>query len=488
MTIYDNFENDFKIKIKIHGDVKLPLMRELIDEFMPPEHYELLPDDGFIADDCLHINLSGSTNKDDIKRELFRDLYAVTGYKPDWGILTGVRPVKLAGELIDKALLDKGIEPDQASAPELDEAAEEAKNIFLHDYLLSSEKASLITDTYKYQISSMGRPADNSLGIYLGIPFCPTRCVYCSFASNQVPESEIERYLPALLHEVEYCGRKVPVYGMVPESIYIGGGTPTSLNAEQLKILMEKLHDCYDFSKIKEFCVEAGRPDTIDREKLHTLKDAGVDRISINPQSMRQKTLDLIGRYHTPEDIAESFAIAKDEGFDVINSDIIAGLPEETPEDFDYTLEKVLEMGANNITVHTLAVKRASRLKNVDKNYHYKAARTVAQMLADSREMLAAKGFKPYYLYRQKHMAGSFENTGYCLPGAEGLYNTRIMDEHQSILSLGAGGISKRYYPENDLIVRVPNVTNYREYIDRIDEMCGRKEENFFTKHTPKSR
>ena len=201
-----------------------------------------------------------------------------------------------------------------------------------------------------------------------------------------------------------------------------------------------------------------------------------MDRISINPQSMRQETLDAIGRSHTPEDIRRAFALAARTGFRVINADLIAGLPGEAEEDFRDSLRQVLELGANNVTVHTLAVKRASRLKDIDSDYHYRDADTVAAMLEDSREILGEHGFVPYYLYRQKHMAGFFENTGYCLGETDGLYNIRIMDEHQTIAALGAGGISKRYYPEINRLERVPNVTNYLEYIRRIDEMCARKE------------
>jgi oxygen-independent coproporphyrinogen-3 oxidase len=295
-----------------------------------------------------------------------------------------------------------------------------------------------------------------------------------------VPDSEIEAYLPALHHEIEYCGRKLRENDTAIESLYIGGGTPTTLTAKQLDELLDTIRKHFDLRHVREFTVEAGRPDTITAEKLRVLKQNGVERISINPQSMKQKTLDIIGRSHTPDDIVRAFEAAKAESFDVINADLIAGLPEETPDDFKDTLEKVLELGAGNVTIHTLAVKRASRLIGIDSEYHYKAADRVGRMLEWSRARLDQAGFLPYYLYRQKHMAGYFENTGYAVRGAEGIYNIRIMDEHQSILALGAGGISKRYFPESNKLVRVPNVTNYTEYIKRIDEMCMRKENKFF--------
>lgn len=456
-------DNGFKIKIKIHGFSKLSLMRELIDEFVSPTNYELLEDDGFLTDSALHVNLEGSHDKDEIKRELFSKLSAITGKKPDWGILTGVRPVKLAGEIIHNS------------------SREEALDVLVREYFLTEEKAKLIVDTYSHQYNSYGNPSKNTVGIYIGIPFCPTRCLYCSFASNQVPGSEIERYMPALLHEIDYVGNAMKAKGDRPETIYIGGGTPTTLTAEQLDRMLVAVEKNMDLSELKEFTIEAGRPDTITEDKLMVMKDHGVGRISINPQSMKARTLELIGRSHSPEDIVKAFDLAKSIGFGSINADLIAGLPEEDSHDFSETLDKVIKMGADNITIHTLAVKRASRLKDIDEDYHYRVAETVGKMLAEARQKLNKEGFGPYYLYRQKHMAGFFENTGYCREGSDCLYNIRIMDEHQTILALGAGGISKVYYPSTDKLERIPNVTNYEQYIDRIDEMCERKDNKFFT-------
>ncbi len=445
-------------RFNIHGDVNISLMRELIDEFIDPENYEVTDSDD---PDVIVINKASSSDRDTVKRELYRRLCDLTGKEQEWGALTGVRPVKLAGELIESIGYD---------------AARKRLSEF---YYMSDEKIDLVTDMYLYQKNLFGFADDKSAGIYIGIPFCPTRCLYCSFASNQVPEEEIERYLPALMREIGYVGRRLEETGGAAESIYIGGGTPTTLSAEQLSMLLEKEAEAFG-DAIKELSVEAGRPDTITEEKLSVLKDMGVGRISINPQSMKQETLDRIGRSHTPEDIERAFDIALKSGFDVINADIIAGLPGEDAEDFDQTLERMISVGASNITVHTLAVKRGSRLHEEDKQYHYRAAQTVKEMLADSREMLGSAGFRPYYLYRQKHMAGAMENTGYCRDDKACLYNVRIMDEHQSTLAMGAGGISKKYYPEENRLVRVPNVTNYQEYISRIDEMIERKENTYF--------
>ena len=445
-------------RFNIHGDVNISLMRELIDEFIDPENYEVTDSDD---PDVIVINKASSSDRDTVKRELYRRLCDLTGKEQEWGALTGVRPVKLAGELIESIGYD---------------AARKRLSEF---YYMSDAKIDLVTDMYLYQKNLFGFADDKSAGIYIGIPFCPTRCLYCSFASNQVPEEEIERYLTALMREIGYVGRRLEETGGAAESIYIGGGTPTTLSAEQLSMLLEKEAEAFG-DAIKELSVEAGRPDTITEEKLSVLKDMGVGRISINPQSMKQETLDRIGRSHTPEDIERAFDIALKSGFDVINADIIAGLPGEDAEDFDRTLERMISVGASNITVHTLAVKRGSRLHEEDKQYHYRAAQTVKEMLADSREMLGSAGFRPYYLYRQKHMAGAMENTGYCRDDKACLYNVRIMDEHQSTLAMGAGGISKKYYPEENRLVRVPNVTNYQEYISRIDEMIERKENTYF--------
>ena len=445
-------------RFNIHGQVNIALMRELIDEFIDPEQYEITDS---CEDGVIQINTDESSDRDTVKRELYRKLADLTGTTQKWGALTGVRPVKLAGELIKSLGM---------------EAAVERLSDF---YYMSDEKIKLVTDTYIYQKQLFGKAPDNSAGIYIGIPFCPTRCLYCSFASNQVPPEEIERYLPVLIHEIRTAGDRLRNTGGSAESVYIGGGTPTTLDEGQLKQLLSETQNAFG-NGIKELSVEAGRPDTITAGKLAVLKDAGVGRISINPQSMKQETLDRIGRSHTPEDIEKAFSMAVDAGFRVINADIIAGLPGEDENDFAATLRRMIDIGASNITVHTLAVKRGSRLHEADKQYHYRAAETVKAMLAISQDMLSEAGFRPYYLYRQKHMAGAMENTGYCRDDLACLYNVRIMDEHQSTLAMGAGGISKRYYPAENRLGRVPNVTNYQEYINRIEEMLQRKEKLFF--------
>ncbi len=252
------------------------------------------------------------------------------------------------------------------------------------------------------------------------------------------------------------------------------------MTAEQLDNLLSHISDAFDLKRLKEFTVEAGRPDTITAQKMKVLQKHNINRISINPQSMNIKTLEKIGRAHRPEDIADAFALAKDSGIPVINMDIIAGLPGEDESDFAYTLDTILRLAPENITVHTLALKRASRLKEIDSEYNYKQGKTVRAMLDHAKEKLNQSGYHPYYLYRQKQMTGNFENIGYAKGNTEGIYNIRIMEEAQTIIALGAGGISKVYFPEANRLERVANVSNYEIYIERLNEMLQRKTDNLF--------
>lgn len=410
-------------------------------------------------------------NKNQIKRYLFHELQHHTGETPDWGILTGVRPVKLAGELLQR----------ESSAGEPGRNTESAvREILIQDYFLKPEKADLLLSIAAYQNKILKPSPQEAVGLYIGIPFCPTRCVYCSFPSNQAKTAEIEKYLDALHREIAFVSEQMTQIGWYPESVYIGGGTPTSLTAEQLDELLHHVTKAFDFRQIREFTVEAGRPDTITAEKLAVIRKSGAQRISINPQSMNLLTLERIGRAHRPGDIVEAFRLAREAGIPMINTDVIAGLPEEEEEDFARTLEQILALAPENITVHTLALKRASRLKEIDSEYNYKQGKRVRRMLDCARKMLDEAGYKPYYLYRQKQMTGNFENVGYAKGDTAGIYNIRIMEEAQTIVALGAGGISKAYYPDENRLERIPNVTNYEIYVDRLDEMLRRKREGLF--------
>ncbi|MCI8284065.1 MAG: coproporphyrinogen dehydrogenase HemZ [Firmicutes bacterium] len=398
------------------------------------------------------------------KRFLYDRFSELTGYSPEWGTLTGVRPAKLANEMMAKE----------------DLSYEEAAEILSKDYYINDEKISLLLETCRNQRFLTGTSAGRSAGVYIGIPFCPTRCLYCSFTSNQAEGEAAERYLGALFLEIESVGKRLGGLNVDIESMYIGGGTPTSLNAEQLDRLLSHINKFFDLRNAAEFCTEAGRPDTITEEKLRALKSHGVNRISINPQTMNEETLRAIGRSHSVEDIYRAFDMAEKSGIPLINTDIIAGLPGEDFDMFMHTLREVINLAPANITVHTLAVKRASRLIEKDADYHYRRDTDAGRMVGEARKILAENGYYPYYMYRQKHMTGNFENVSYAKKGTESVYNIRIMDEHQSIIALGAGGISKAYYEEENRLERVPNVSNYQVYIDRIDDMIKRKEDKLY--------
>ena len=452
---------------------------ELIKVFLRPDQFVSYTESEYAeqnpygtaeSDTLVVFNEAGFTDKNHIKREIFLGLLQLTGMEdnpPAWGILTGVRPVKLTGELFAK------LETEEAVRKKLREF-----------YFVNEEKTQLLLDTYNYQQEVLGPPPEGGVGVYIGIPFCPTRCLYCSFTSNQKGPEEIQRYLEALFTEIRYCGLRMKETGLWPESIYIGGGTPTTLDEHQLDALLTEVKTHMDLSRCKEFTVEAGRPDTITYEKLEVIKKHGVDRISINPQSMKERTLELIGRSHKPEDIVKAFQKASWCEIPMVNADVIAGLQEETVEDFKDTMQRLIALDATNITVHTLAVKRASRLIEEDPDYAYRQGELVADMLKAGVKLLEEAGYRPYYLYRQKHMAGSFENVGYCKGDTPCIYNIRIMEEQQTIIALGAGGISKVYFPEENRLERVPNVSNYEIYIERLDEMLDRKENNLFKEVT----
>ncbi len=459
-------------KIKLIGIKPKNVYVELIDIFLRPDEYVCLVDEDEDKDLTDHtkyeynLEFNGenyNNYKNLIKQQIYLTLSKLTGKKPEWGILTGIRPVKVAGELIRAT-----------------QSRENAKALLLDFYLLSEKNAEQILKIYEHENTFLGDADQNSVGIYIGIPFCPTRCLYCSFTSNLGNEKQIQDYLEALYKEISFVGAEMLKKGQYPESIYFGGGTPTTISANQLDQLLTLVEHTFNLKNCAEITVEAGRPDTITKEKLEIIAKHKIERISINPQSMKDSTLEVIGRNHSSKEIIHAFELARKAGIKIINADLIAGLPKESCTDFQESLEKVIQLGAENITVHTLAVKRASRLKDIDSLFHYKQEKVVCEMLAVAEEMLAANGYRPYYLYRQKHMAGGLENVGYCKEDTDGIYNMRIMDEHQTIIALGAGGITKVYFPEEDRLERVPNVSNYEIYIERIDEMIKRKKDNLF--------
>lgn len=395
-----------------------------------------------------------------IKRKLFLLLNRYTGKTIPWGILTGIRPTKLVNEY-----LDKGVNK------------EDILSNLKKDYFVTKDKASLLYEVTTNQREMFLNSSKNSVSVYIGIPFCPSRCLYCSFSSSTISQYKkmIDTYVDTLLKEIQQTAKLIVDNNFEVESIYIGGGTPTSLNVHQLSRLLEGIENYLDFRHMKEYTLEAGRPDTIDVEKLKVIRTSRVTRISINPQTMNEITLEKIGRKHSTEDVEKAFYMARDMGFDNINMDLICGLPGEDVGMFRNTIEKIRLMKPDSLTVHTLAIKRASRLTEERENYCLETQyQQVAEMLDMAGEYAEKMGLAPYYLYRQKNILGNLENVGYSKKQKECLYNIQIMEERQSIFACGAGAATKVIFP-NNRIERAFNVKTVEEYIARVDEMIERK-------------
>ena len=419
--------------------------------------------DGKTARASARVSLAGAADEYErerlrqraLKLSFFRAARDITGATPSWGALTGIRPAKLV-----RTMLEEGYTPARADR--------ELRDV----YCVSPARRRLALESAQAGLRAKRDLKPNDISLYIGIPFCPTRCAYCSFVSASVEKSFalIPPYLEALTAEVEAAGRMVRETGLRVKSFYMGGGTPTTLSAGQMDALLTAVNKAFDLSGCVEYCIEAGRPDTIDREKLQVLLDHGADRISVNPQSLEPQVLRAIGRQHSPEDIEKAMTLATSMGFPHVNMDLIAGLPADTPEGFRRTLDKCLTFGADNITVHTLSLKKGSRI--LLEGLPIPTAEAVAEMLDYADPALRARGFAPYYLYRQKYMSGSFENVGWCISGAEGLYNIYIMEELHSILSLGAGGSTKMVDAQCNRIERVFHPKFPLEYIQRPEKLA----------------
>ena len=419
--------------------------------------------DGKTARASARVSLAGAADEYErerlrqraLKLSFFRAARDITGATPSWGALTGIRPAKLV-----RTMLEEGYTPARADR--------ELRDV----YCVSPARRRLALESAQAGLRAKRDLKPNDISLYIGIPFCPTRCAYCSFVSASVEKSFalIPPYLEALTAEVEAAGRMVRETGLRVKSFYMGGGTPTTLSAGQMDALLTAVNKAFDLSGCVEYCIEAGRPDTIDREKLQVLLDHGADRISVNPQSLEPQVLQAIGRQHSPEDIEKAMTLATSMGFPHVNMDLIAGLPADTPEGFRRTLDKCLTFGADNITVHTLSLKKGSRI--LLEGLPIPTAEAVAEMLDYADPALRARGFAPYYLYRQKYMSGSFENVGWCISGAEGLYNIYIMEELHSILSLGAGGSTKMVDAQRNRIERVFHPKFPLEYIQRPEKLA----------------
>lgn len=400
--------------------------------------------------------------KNAFKRFFYTSLCKETGKSLPWGNLTGIRPTKIA-----MTMMEQGKSEEETAA-------------FLRSmHFVSEEKTALGMEIAKREMEILRTlHYEDGYSLYVGIPFCPTTCLYCSFTSYPIAawKKRVGAYLTALEREIDATAL---LFGdKILDTVYIGGGTPTSLSAGELERLLGKLKSAFDFSTVQEFTVEAGRADSITEEKLKVLFENGVTRISVNPQTMKQETLDLIGRRHTVEQVEEAFHLARQAGFANINMDIILGLPGETAADVAHTIEAVKALGPDALTVHSLAVKRASRLGRWIQENGATAYNNTEEIMEIAAHGAADMNMVPYYLYRQKNMSGNFENVGYSVRDKYGIYNILINEEKQTIAALGAGAITKGVFSD-DRIERCENVKDVAQYIERIEEMIERKQKLF---------
>lgn len=382
------------------------------------------------------------------------------GVSYPWGILYGVRPARFWHSISDKY------------------SKEQARQIFAQKYLVSPEKLSLVEQVAENENKIISLSANKSFSLYVSVPFCPTRCSYCSFVSHSIEKAAalVEPYVDLLVREIEQTAIYAKELGLRLESVYYGGGTPTTLSAKQLTRIAAAIRDNFDLSCLREYTVEAGRPDTVSADKLAALKAAGVGRISINPQSFNDNVLSAIGRRHSVKQTLDAFELARNAGFDNINMDFIAGLPKDDVESFKHSIKTAVSLGAESITVHTLCLKSGAYMVTRDNVFDTGDIDTVAEMVDFSREYLSAAGYVPYYMYRQGKSLGNLENVGWSKPGNECLYNVFMMDETHSVFAVGAGAVTRLKNPLSGKIERIYNYKYPYEYIDGFDNMLKRKE------------
>ncbi len=450
-------------------------IHSLFKAFFPSEDVKVIvsSDGKYEADEGDKIyDIDVSVSKNDLKKNIYRMLSLETKRELPWGNLTGIRPTRIVMNLIEEGMND-----------------EEIFKYMKDNYYTSDEKTALsLSIAHREKEILKNIDYDNGYSLYIGIPFCPTTCLYCSFTSYPICSYAdiVDDYLECIMKEIDYVSENFK--GKTLDTIYVGGGTPTTLLPEQIERLLGYVYDKLDVSKVKELTVESGRPDSITREKLATMKKMGVTRISVNPQTMRDKTLELIGRRHTVSQLVDSYNMAREEGFDNINMDIILGLPYETADDVRYTMEEIKKLAPDDLTVHSLAIKRGSKLAEVLKQKELKgeqkgdvfsSIKNTEEMMKIASEGALSMGLTPYYLYRQKNISGNFENTGYARPGKAGIYNILINEEVQSIVALGAGTVTKRVYGYDGRIERCDNVKDVKLYMSQIDEMIQRKKALF---------
>lgn len=458
------------VSIRIHfleNEIAMEMERERTvkpEDMLGEEGAAYLPDVTAIREMgfCIQTQYAKGTPRNEVRNVLKQLIYkGLSGYlkkELPWGTLTGIRPTKLPMTMLEEG---KG--------------EEEILDYMKRTYLISDGKGRLSLDIAKRERKILSAlHYKDGYSLYIGIPFCPTTCLYCSFTSYPIAawRNRTGDYLDALEKEIIYTAGAYE--GKILDTVYIGGGTPTTLEPEELERLLQTIHRHFDMKGVQEFTVEAGRADSITREKLQVLKNYGITRISVNPQTMKDETLRFIGRRHTVAQVKEAFALAREEGFDNINMDIILGLPAETEEDVRHTAEEIGKLHPDSLTVHSLAVKRASALSQWIEKNGIQTLRNTDETMEIAAKAAADMGMEPYYLYRQKNMSGNFENVGYARAGKYGIYNILINEEVQTIAALGAGAIMKRVYPDGR-IERCDNVKDVEQYIGRIDEMIERK-------------
>ncbi len=413
--------------------------------------------------------VSGEDEQTAMSALLYDVLSDILGFKPPWGILFGVRPAKLMHRFVEQM------------------GEEKARAYFINDFLATPEKTNLAIEVMKHENQIISLSGENSFSLYVSIPFCPTRCSYCSFVSHSIERTKalVSPYVELLCKELKSIAQVAKNLSLRLETVYFGGGTPTTLNSNQLYTILKTIEENFDLSNVREYTVEAGRPDTVTEEKLLTLKSAGVSRISINPQSFNDEVLEAIGRRHTAKQTIDAYNLAVKSGFDNINMDFIAGLPKDNLDSFRNSIDTAVNLGANSVTVHTLALKSGAYMVTKDLTFDLSDRITTSDMVDYSYNKLSSSGYYPYYMYRQSKSLGNLENVGWCKPSKDCLYNVYMMDETHSVFSAGAGAVTRLKAQKSGKIDRIYNFKYPYEYIDRFEEILNRKESiyDFYSKY-----
>lgn len=460
--------NDLKYRYDVYQmfNIYFPLDKINFSELEGDYHVEITDDKvSFSYNDISREDYKNDNEyyKETIKKVIFKALRDITGDEYPWGTLVGIRPSKIALKHLREG-----------------KSEEEVKEIFFEKHITSEEKAQLCIDVAEFEDKYVNKDPKN-IAIYVGMAFCPTRCLYCSFAANPIGGNKklVNPYLEALTYEIEEIKKYVDEKGLMIESVYFGGGTPTAVNDEEFENLMNKIYNSFvENRELKEFTVECGRPDSITLNKLQTMKKYDVTRISINPQTMNDETLKLIGRGHTSQDVIDKFKMARELGFEDINMDMIIGLPGEGLQEAKITAREIKKLSPDSLTIHGLSLKRGSIMYEnfiLKKGLGLKSQEEIMKMYEESKNLAKELELTPYYMYRQKNMVGNMENLGYSNKGKECIYNIQMIEDKQTIIALGADAVTKVVFLENDIIERFGNVKDIKEYVNRIKEMVDGK-------------